>query len=786
MIVDNMKDRIMSPHGLLSLLATYLGIFSITMCQSTCPTRCLCHLSQQPRTVMCSKQGLEVFPENISDVVEQLNLSNNLLTNISDDITRLTDLQYLNLARNKLSSLPEDLRSLKSLRRLDLSGNNIKDVVDIRSLGQLPSLTVLHLSTNPLSKLEGLMSASIEALDASYCEIRELTNTSLDNLPALTMLTLMGNPLKNIDKTWSPKLQWLDMSDCLLNYLRPDTFNGFPALEELRLSNNPTLVYSTRNSTLTHSKLKKLDVSRCNLDRPGLHGFPLLTQARLSRNMIRMLPDRIFAKNRELGFLYLNANGVEKLNMSTFEGLVKLQVLDLSANYLEVIHPLTFHENVELKLLNLSYNVLYELPNFTSTVATLDASSNLISDLNGNFLANMPKIRSVILSDNRLQRLPAKLKSTSLKNLDLRQNRIIEVLNDTFLQLPQLLRIDLSGNRLTEAINPEIFRNNPDINNIKLEDNPWRCDCEDLYMLYTFLTERPAKTVEQTLLCQSPSNVSGYTWLTACFNVWNGPVYYNKDRTWGFVMLVILTIVVLCGTFISIRHMMRIKRRAIEQRQQLETLRLLRQRRNQATQQQQQEQHLERAPEPRIHPLELIGPPSYEEAVQMPRLARSLDNLDEISVETSSVRVMGSADNIRYKYRRTRRAKKRIQSEDDLLRREERRHERIRRERTTSVDNSETALPQNQRNSRAYMARRARRQSVISDSMESGSGRIRPRPQTPNSKKRRRRYTVYDGHSTDDEDSDIQPVGSSRSIVIRELRREPKSGYRESTAEQDS
>lgn len=72
-----MKDRIMSPHGLLSLLATYLGIFSIfsiTMCQSTCPTRCLCHLSQQPRTVMCSKQGLEVFPENISDVVGEFSL----------------------------------------------------------------------------------------------------------------------------------------------------------------------------------------------------------------------------------------------------------------------------------------------------------------------------------------------------------------------------------------------------------------------------------------------------------------------------------------------------------------------------------------------------------------------------------------------------------------------------------------------------------------------------------------------------------------------------------------
>lgn len=196
---------------------------------------------------------------------------------------------------------------------------------------------------------------------------------------------------------------------------------------------------------MTHPKLKKLDVSRCNLDRPGLHGLPSLTHARLSRNTIRMLPDRIFTKNRELGFLYLNANSIEHLNVSTLDGLVKLQVLDLAANSLEAIHPLTFHENVDLKLLNLSYNTLYELPSLTSAVVSLDASSNAISSLNANFLVNMPKIRGINLSDNRIQKLPAGMKSTTLRNLDLRRNRIIEVCNDSFLQLPQLLRIDLSG-----------------------------------------------------------------------------------------------------------------------------------------------------------------------------------------------------------------------------------------------------------------------------------------------------------------------------------------------------
>lgn len=209
--------------------------------------------------------------------------------------------------------------------------------------------------------------------------------------------------------------------------------------------------------------------------------------------------------------------------------------------------------------------------------------------------------------------------------------------------------------------------------------------------------------------------------------------------------------------------------------------------RNQVAQEQQQQQ-VERPPNPRIHPLELIGPPSYEEAVQMPRLARSLDNLDEISVvETSTMRIMGSADNLRSKQRRTRRLRKKIPSEDDLLRREERRQVRIRRERNNSTGNLGSDLPQNdnQRNSRAYPTRRTSRQRVVSESFDSGNERSRPRPQTPSAKKKRRRRTVYDGHSTDDEDSDLQTVIIDRPVVIRELRREPKSGYGKSTVEID-
>lgn len=51
----------------ISLLALFFSIPAL--CQTNCPATCLCHLDQIPRAVMCASQGLDAFPENISDMV---------------------------------------------------------------------------------------------------------------------------------------------------------------------------------------------------------------------------------------------------------------------------------------------------------------------------------------------------------------------------------------------------------------------------------------------------------------------------------------------------------------------------------------------------------------------------------------------------------------------------------------------------------------------------------------------------------------------------------------------
>ncbi|XP_051170739.1 leucine-rich repeat-containing protein 15 isoform X2 [Leptopilina boulardi] len=760
-------------------------LFLMIDAEKLCPQKCSCHLDQNPRIIICSGQQLLEFPKNLSDLVEDLDVSRNNISEISNDINRLKELDELNLEKNRLTSLPDNLNGLQKLQKLRLNGNNILTTNAIASLSQLNLLKVLYFSNNPISNLSGLEIPNLQVLDASHCEFKEFGNNYLNGLKNLRMLSLAENPLTNIDNPISENLAWLNLSYCDLNFLQSDTFKGLPNLVELILKDNKHLTFSTRKEALRHKNLKRLDVSNCNLDRPGIHQLPFLTQVKLSHNGIHLLPDRIFAKNRALTHLYLDYNRIVYLNKSSFIGLMNLRVLDLSGNQLEQIHWSLFRDSIVLNILNLSSNNIRDIGNLTTSALTIDFSSNLISKIVTNSLINMPKIRTLNLSDNIIETI-FHLESMSLRILELKRNRLVELTAQIFKGLPDIVKIDLSGNRLTEGPNPLIFANNPELKIIQLEDNPWRCDCSQLHPIYNFLIQLPVKTEMEYLICQSPTNVSGYTWETGCYDQWFDPPYTPKNKTWGLVAISILTLIIAGGTIMSIKHAMKTKRIARNQRQQLERaearerLRLL-QRRNERL----EEELRGQSSEPRIHPMELIGPPSYEEAVQMPRIAQSLDRLD-VAITENTTRILGSVDNLRVKKRRTKRiTRKRTVSEDNLARREERRVERIRRNASRTTITSIPSI-QHQSSNNLEISLKIK---TDSDQRESDSTKIQTRPPTPMSKKKKRIVLSKAGTSTDDEDSDFQNTHqrSRRSCIIKStinlpnLSREPRSGFRPSS-----
>lgn len=187
--------------------------------------------------------------------------------------------------------------------------------------------------------------------------------------------------------------------------------------------------------------------------------------------------------------------------------------------------------------------------------------------------------------------------------------------------------------------------------------------------------------------------------------------------------------------------------------------------------------------------MELIGPPSYEEAVHMPRLAQSLDGLDVASTENSTAvtRILGSVDNLRVKKRRSRRPRKRTLSEDNLTRREERRVERLRRNTSRiTIASNQPGVEQSPESANDLPPPPSVpfRPRIRSDSDQGGtdSPRNKMRPPTPTAKKKKRIILSKAGTSTDDEDSDVQSTRDRRSIrhtiVIPNLSREPRSGYR--------
>ncbi len=143
--------------------------------------------------------------------------------------------------------------------------------------------------------------------------------------------------------------------------------------------------------------------------------------------------------------------------------------LDLSFNNISRIQSNTFNKLTHLEILNLSYNKI--LFDYTNKLKKLSLNNNRLTKLPPNIFSELVNLSYLDLSSNKFSEFNLTLaKGNQLSTLDLSNNRISSLRNDSFMNLPNLETLKIKNNSLT-SISPCTFSQLTKLKHIELSSN---------------------------------------------------------------------------------------------------------------------------------------------------------------------------------------------------------------------------------------------------------------------------------------------------------------------------
>lgn len=161
------------------------------------------------------------------------------LTEVPGEVFELSDtLEVLNLSGNRLSDLPDDLARLSKLRILFCSQNDFRHLPEV--IGKLPALQMLGFKSNRIGQVdEASLPASLRWLILTDNRIGQLPASIGKCLP-LQKLMLAGNRLSHLPDEMAAcvNLELLRLAANRFESL-PDWLFGMPRLSWLAYSGNP-------------------------------------------------------------------------------------------------------------------------------------------------------------------------------------------------------------------------------------------------------------------------------------------------------------------------------------------------------------------------------------------------------------------------------------------------------------------------------------------------------------------------------------------------------------------
>lgn len=331
--------------------------------------------------------------------------------------------------------------------------------------------------------------------------------------------------------------------------------------------------------------------------------------------------------------LDLSINKINNVDEAAISGMPDLTWLDLSENRIYNLPPTLFNKAKNLKTLILSRNYFSEVPRFQSNSLTnLYMSSCQISSLKADSLDGMTELVGLDLSINQIESIPDNFASNHLQELDLSCN-VIDTLTDlSFSALPILTTLNLRANYFKEVWPTSRFISNTMLREINVNGHRWSCEgfSVNLLLTYEYLVTRVLDPT--SLICYTPSNVTHLNWQEAYIRTWH---LSESAETYTVAAVLIGIIIGIVITSIVCRGLMALK--PSNSRPAETTVLNL----NGSVPQPRAESVVMRVP---LHDEDL--PPSYDEALLMPRLGASFHSLPDFIDEEE--------DDHRRRYRRSR------------------------------------------------------------------------------------------------------------------------------------
>ncbi|XP_049586178.1 trophoblast glycoprotein isoform X1 [Syngnathus scovelli] len=218
-------------------------------------------------------------------------------------------------------------------------------------------------------------------------------------------------------------------------------------------------------------------------------------------------------------FLVITGNNISSIKNDSFPSRLDLLTdLDLSDNEMEAVEEMVFHNLPNMECLDLSNNKIQtfskkafpddnklQVLNLSRSFYNHSSVSGLLNVLENDKLLQLTVLD---LSDNDLVLLPddSFTNLSNLVNLSLQNTSIISVPKG-ILKVPRLQDLDLSHNSLRNIPYTTLMEFNlkPDLH-IRLDGNPWRCDCsiEDLLV---WLKNSSQVTDMKDLTCAEPERL---------------------------------------------------------------------------------------------------------------------------------------------------------------------------------------------------------------------------------------------------------------------------------------